>query len=42
MRKRGDWNGIVHILLLDLTEEIYKFCVGGDLVTYQILKEEKK
>ena len=31
MRNRGDWNGIVHIFLLDLREERLKFCVGGDL-----------
>ena len=38
MIKRGDWNGIVHILLLNLTEKRYKLCVGGDLVTYRTNK----
>ena len=42
MRKSGDLNGKVHILLLDLTEERCMFCVGDDLVTYQAIKEEKK
>jgi hypothetical protein len=42
MRKSGDLNEKVHILVLDLTEERCMFCVGDDLVTYQAIKEEKK